>query len=617
MFRIRRLLVVLVMALITGVLFNSMSAFGATAGTYKISGYVEPDFLFTNSMTKAEFKVEIVGTSYSGVTDSSGYFEIPNIPIAASINAKVRFSKAGYLRKEIGNLTISSEVLIGSKESPVKMWPGDVLQDDAINFVDVLMMAKSYNTSKNESSYSKICDFNLDSAVNIADVIIMSRHFNAVPNEYTPEEVSYVAPDKPGVPQNLKALWYTGSAVSLSWEEPSIKTSISGYEIYINDKVAATSKTTNITCAGLKPNEENTIYVKSINSSNVKSDASNILRITTPIDDHGNTIDKATPIECEKEVVASMETNDTVDYFKFKPQVSGTYVFKMYVGFILKEYLYDSNGAKIGDITDRQFKLEAGKEYYIGAENECVSGEYRFIIRPVQNKPDLVIEKLNISNMSVGQQNLLSVRVKNIGDSASYGSFRITFDIDDQKNVFWADYNYDIEPDSYDTCTVTGSSSGVLTWSSTMVGHHKITVNLDINNKINEIYENNNSMTYDVVLDAHPDSKEYAEEIQIGEEISGYIGTKTEKDYFYVIPKVTGTYRIDMPESKYTNFFIYNKNMVQVTPTGAIYDGKNRIGCYVSVKLTANEKYYIVVSSAPDVSSFVSEKYILKSSKIN
>jgi len=66
-----------------------------------------------------------------------------------------------------------------------------------------------------------------------------------------------------------------------------------------------------------------------------------------------------------------------------------------------------------------------------------------------------------------------------------------------------------------------------------------------------------------------------------------------------------------MPNSKYTNFFIYNKNMTQVVPTGAIYDGNNRIGCFAEAKLTANEKYYIVVSSAPDVNDFMSEVYVL------
>jgi hypothetical protein len=591
-----------------------MSVFGATVGTYKISGYVEPDFVSTNSMVKAGFKVEIVGTSYFDVTDNNGYYELLNIPIATSINVKIRFSKAGYLRKEISDLTISSEVLIGTKDTPVKMWPGDLpinnIQDDTINFIDVLQMAKCYNSIYNEIKYNKNCDFNLDDAVNVADVFIMAKHFNAVPNTYGTEKVSYVAPDRPGAPQNLKALWYTGATASLSWEAPLTKaTSISGYEVYFNDKVIATAKTTNIICTGLNPNRENTVYVKSIDGSGVRSDSSNILRITTPADDHGNALDKATPIECEKEVIASMETNDTVDYFKFKPQTSGTYVFKMYVGFILKEYLYDSNGTKIADIT-------AGRQYYIGVENECTSDEYRFIIRQVSNKPDLVAENLFVNNLWVDEPNLLSVKIKNIGDSTSNGLLRVSFDVDGQKNVFWADYNFEITPDSSDTCTVTGSSIGTLTWTPTTVGHHKITVHIDVNNNINEIFENNNSVTYDIVLDDYPDNKENSKEIQIGKEVTGYIGTKEDKDYFYTIPKVSGNYHIEMPGSRYTNFFIYNKNMVQVTPTGVTYIDTSREGCYVNANLTANEKYYIVVKTA-DTANFVSEQYTIRSNKVN
>lgn len=601
------------MALITGALFNSMSVFGATAGTYKISGYVEPDFHFTNSMTKADFKVEIVGTSYSDVTDSMGYFEIPNIPIAASINVKVRFSKAGYLRKEIGNLTIGSEVLIGSKEDPVKMWPGDVLQDDAINFVDVLLMAKSYNAIKNEVLYSKICDFNLDSSVNVADVIIMSRHFNAVPNEYATEKVSYVAPDKPGAPQNLKALWYTGSTISLSWEAPSIKTSISGYEIYLNDKVAATSKTTNITCSGLNPNKENTIYIKSINSSNVKSDASNILRITTPIDDHGNTIDRATPIECEKEVVASMESNDTADYFKFKPQVSGTYVFKMYVGSKLYGYLYNEFGEKMGVFNTDQFNLIAGKEYTLGIKNVSTYGEYRFYVRQKTIKPDIVVDKILVDNACIKEPSSIKIRIVNIGDAPNTSSFRVALDIDGQNNLLWADCDTIIPAGNIATLSINGGFNGLTTWTPMEVGIHSITANADILNRVTEVFEDNNTFSCSVFFDDYSDSLDYARAIQLGKEVTGIITSPQDKDFFTFIPSSNGNYKFELPGSHYTNVYVYDKDLNQVAETTIATRGGARNSCYVKAPLEANQKYYILVRTA-DSNDFINETYKLVTS---
>lgn len=618
MIRIKRLLVALVMTLITVSLLNLTSVFGATAGTYKISGYVEPDFTSTNSMIKEGFKVEIVGTSYYDVTDTNGYFELLNVPISTSINVKIRFSKAGYLRKEISDLTISSEVLIGTKDAPVKMWPGDLpvnnVQDDAINFIDVLQIAKAYNSVLSEGNYNNICDFNLDNSVNVADVIIMAKHFNAVPNTYGSDKVSYVAPDRPESPQNLKALWYTGTTASLSWGAPTSKSvTITGYEVYFNDKVITTVKTTNAICTGLNPNKENTIYVKAVSSSNVKSDASNILRITTPADDHGNTIDKATPIECEKEIVASMETNDTVDYFKFKPQTTGTYVFRMYVGFLLDAYLYDELGNKVADFNTDQCYLVSGKEYTLGVENVSTPGAYRFYIRKLTSKPDLVVERILVDKSWVGEPVLLRARITNIGDVPNLGSFRVVFDIDGKKNLLWADCNTSIEVGNSVTLAVNGGLNGLTKWTATQVGNHAITANVDSTNKISEIYENNNTLTCDIFFDDYSDSWEFAKSIQIGNDLSGSISFAEDKDFFAFTPVTSGNYRFELPGSHYTNVFVYDKNFNKAAETIIVTRGGARNSCYVNAPLTANQKYYIVVFSS-DANNFISETYKLVSS---
>ncbi|MDP4180096.1 MAG: CARDB domain-containing protein [Bacillota bacterium] len=618
MIKIRVLLVTAVFVLITGLFLSSNVVFGATSGTFKISGNVEPDLTSTNSIIKSGFKVEVVGTSYSAVSDNNGYFELLNLPVSLGAVIKVKISKAGYLRKELSNLFVSSEVIIGSKESPIKMWPGDLpvnnVQDDAINFLDVLQIAKSYNCISSDGRYNASCDFNLDNVINVTDVIAMARHFNAITNSYVGDKVSYIAAAyKPDPPQNLKALWNTGSTISLSWDAPN-SAKIANYEVYCNDKIVATTTSTNIICVGLTPNKVNTVYIKSVDSSNNRSDASNILNIKTPEDDNGNSIDTSTPIECEKEVVASFETNDTVDYFRFKAQKSGTFSFKMYVGFLVNAYLYDSSGRKIADVTYSSFNLEAGKNYYIEVENAYTVGEYRFIIIPKVSKPEIVVDELYIDKLWVNQPNLLKVKVINIGDATASGSFRISFDIDGQKNMFWTDCSSDITPDSAKFLDVTGSINGVLTWTSSVVGYHTISINIDTQNKINEVYENNNTFTYNVFLDDYADNENYAMEIQAGQDITGCIGTSSDEDYFSFTPKTTGNYLIEMPGSKYTNFFIYDEDFNQVAKTGIIYKGSGRDSCYASAQLSANNKYYIDVKTA-DMLNFVSETYTLRITK--
>jgi len=48
----------------------------AEDATFKISGYVEPDFNFDNPDLKSGFLVELVGYEKSALSDSAGYFEI-------------------------------------------------------------------------------------------------------------------------------------------------------------------------------------------------------------------------------------------------------------------------------------------------------------------------------------------------------------------------------------------------------------------------------------------------------------------------------------------------------------------------------------------------------------
>jgi hypothetical protein len=51
--------------------------------------------------------------------------------------------------------------------------------DHVINMVDIMEVAKGFNSNKLEERYMAHCDFNKDGAINIIDIMIAAKHFNA------------------------------------------------------------------------------------------------------------------------------------------------------------------------------------------------------------------------------------------------------------------------------------------------------------------------------------------------------------------------------------------------------------------------------------------------------
>jgi len=155
--------------------------------TYTISGYVEPDFKLDNSDLKSGFLVELVGSGKSVLLDSTGYFEIKDVPSDPS-GYTVKISKDNYLYRLIKDVEVTSNIKIGSKSNPVKMWAGDIfikgVQDNAINVSDVIQIALSFNSISGDENYNEDIDINKNGAINMEDVIIVVRHFNMTPSDY-------------------------------------------------------------------------------------------------------------------------------------------------------------------------------------------------------------------------------------------------------------------------------------------------------------------------------------------------------------------------------------------------------------------------------------------------
>jgi len=155
--------------------------------TVLISGYVKPAIISSSDSIKSGFKVEISGTTFGTVTDANGYFKIDNVPSKTS-TYDIKISKPGYLARYITNVSASKTSQYGSSSTPVEIWAGDVpnngVADDSINMMDIMEIAKCFNSIKGSENFNENCDFNLDDSINMSDVVTVAKHFNETSSNY-------------------------------------------------------------------------------------------------------------------------------------------------------------------------------------------------------------------------------------------------------------------------------------------------------------------------------------------------------------------------------------------------------------------------------------------------
>ncbi|AEV69809.1 cohesin domain-containing protein [Acetivibrio clariflavus] len=165
---------------------------GVNIGTivegFTVSGYIAPDFVTTSATApkvNAGFKVEVVGTGKSAVTDGNGYFEIKDV---AAGTYTIKITKDNYLAREIANVQVSANKELSTATEPLLMWAGDMIingvQDGAINLEDIMEICKSFNAVAGDDSYVEGSDLNKDGAINLEDIMIVAKHFNKVSSDY-------------------------------------------------------------------------------------------------------------------------------------------------------------------------------------------------------------------------------------------------------------------------------------------------------------------------------------------------------------------------------------------------------------------------------------------------
>ncbi|HEY9061102.1 MAG TPA: glycoside hydrolase family 9 protein [Pseudobacteroides sp.] len=165
---------------------NGMSAEQAIS----VSGYVKSSVGSKSSDINEGFKVELKSSvsTFTATTDKNGFFKLENVPVIRGLYS-LSISKPGYLTRNIKDLLGSKNHIIGIVSSPVEIWAGDLpasgnAQDGAINMMDVVEIAKAFNSVKGDALYNSTCDFDMDNSINISDVIQLAKNFSATSESY-------------------------------------------------------------------------------------------------------------------------------------------------------------------------------------------------------------------------------------------------------------------------------------------------------------------------------------------------------------------------------------------------------------------------------------------------
>ncbi|MDP4183334.1 MAG: carboxypeptidase regulatory-like domain-containing protein [Bacillota bacterium] len=150
----------------------------SAAGTVSLRGYIGND----NNTSIEGASIELTGTQYSAVTDSSGYFNISGVPFNQSYSIKI--TKSNYLTRLISNISFTGDAQLGTQSAPVTMWIGDITKDDAINMADIIELGKYFNRTSASPDFNNNVDINGDGSINMSDVILIARHFGRTSNDY-------------------------------------------------------------------------------------------------------------------------------------------------------------------------------------------------------------------------------------------------------------------------------------------------------------------------------------------------------------------------------------------------------------------------------------------------
>jgi predicted secreted protein len=209
-----------------------------TGNFYNISGYIKPSFNTTDTNSKSGFAVEVAGLGKSTTTDENGFFRIEGIPVNSE-GYSLKISKKCYLLRTVEFRSGGEDIQFDEENMPISMWVGDIVMDEAINIVDIMEIAKSYNSFSGDAKYNKDVDINKDGAVNIQDIMIVAANFNKVSSNYNNNEIILLRKMKLHIGNITRMIFKENLSEGLKWDYEIENENIIKFESgYIEELVA-------------------------------------------------------------------------------------------------------------------------------------------------------------------------------------------------------------------------------------------------------------------------------------------------------------------------------------------------------------------------------------------
>ncbi len=219
------------------VTFQGKSYPTAPPSNNEIYGYVAPDFKTTSKIERGGFKVSINGGAAEVTTDSTGYFSFDTTN-CKTVFYNIKISKPGYVERniDIGYLWDSNKKVanISQNGAYTLMMTGDLNSDETVNMIDIMQIARSFNTKKDSIGYNEVADINGDGVVNMSDIMITANNFNKTGRDYsTAVQIPYIELRSPAKYVYSAAHYKDNNPLTFKLYGSNLK-NISGYKININ-----------------------------------------------------------------------------------------------------------------------------------------------------------------------------------------------------------------------------------------------------------------------------------------------------------------------------------------------------------------------------------------------
>ncbi|KNY25311.1 hypothetical protein [Pseudobacteroides cellulosolvens] len=323
-------------------------------------------------------------------------------------------------------------------------------------------------------------------------------------------------------------------------------------------------------------------------------------------DDFGNTKESSSEIQAGNNVNGKCDYYNDVDYFYFKPTITGTYCLEDYSQIDENNrqnntwQLYDAYGNPVSTLLNNgilTFSITKDNIYYISLNRNSYNStpEYSFTLKgPVEDdigntinyaKELHINDSVTVVSNYYGDKDYLSLSP--LEDGLYYLDMTSSKNIEDYKNyIYIADSNNNlINPSFIDS---------KMYFSLSKNNKYYICIDGSIYAKS---YPDSLSFVYRGPLpDDFGNSKDSSYSVQLNKIVEGFSDSQDDKDYFSFSPTKDGVYRIDYTFlSEYSSDLQYSNLFTTISTNGkSIQASYNNKSAYIDLK--KDTTYYLVTN---------------------